>query len=58
MKSKGISRSVDVDDKDYIDLFLDNGYDEEIADEDFNAGIRGWWSNEWVPDADIVERDR
>jgi hypothetical protein len=41
-------RSVDVDDKDYLEMFLDDGYDDEAADDDYSSGVRGWWSNEWV----------
>lgn len=47
-------RKIDVDDKDYIDLFLNDGYDEEMAADDFDLCMDGWWSNEWVP-ADWME---
>ena len=42
-------RRTDVDDGDYIDLFLDDGYDDELAREDAEADVAGWRARQWAP---------
>ena len=41
-------RRTDVDGGDYIDLFLDDGYDDEFAREDSEADVVGWRARQWA----------